>query len=261
MSKTLVVLCRGIADPMDTGMLHNLDRYLPPDEFEIMDLPWKAEYGPAPNLFGDPFEKNLSDGISLLKRLCLYDRADTGIVVVGYSGGAQLAGDVLRDLAACKARGAGAANVLGGALLSDPSQPKGIPGAGDKFGIRTSRTVGNAIPVRWYFDTKDVICCCTPPPDSLLRVFADASAEFSLAGPAAWSGSIPRLLVRKWQTYLVPWNNPLKLRDQINTAIYEAEGYLYRGDHTAYPVRYDPSDGLPYFESMANWIKELAKTK
>lgn len=253
MSRTLVVLCRGIADPMHTGMLHNLDRYLPPDKFEIIDLPWKAEYGPAPNLVGDPFEKNLSDGISLLKRLCLYDRRDQGIVLVGYSGGAQLAGDVLRDFAASGS----APNVLGGALLSDPSQPKGIPGAGKTYGIRASRPVGSAIPVRWYFDTRDVICCCSPPPDSMLRVFADASAEFSLAGPAAWSDSIPRLLAKKFQTYLVPWNNPVRLRNQIDTAIREARGYLFDGDHTSYPFRKDQS-GVPYFESMANWIKHLA---
>lgn len=252
MSKPLVILCRGIGETYGRGILWNLAQHLPAEEYDIIEANWKAEYGPVPSISGYSFEKSLEDGKSLLLDLCLSKHRDRGIVLVGYSGGAQLAGDVMRELAA-----RGATNVVGGALLSDPSMPKGMPGTGGRYGIRGSRQIKESIPVQWFYEIEDVIAVCTPAPDSLLRVFADASAEFSLGGPRAWQGIIPRLLSKKLQAYVLPWWNFQKFLRQYNVAKYEAEGYLFRGDHTSYTVRKN-WNGKAYFEDMADWIKSLA---
>lgn len=253
MSKTLVILCRGIGEQYGRGTLWNLTKYLPVEEFDIIELAWSAEYGPVPKWNGDPFEKALYKGESLLLDLCTRVHLDRRIVLVGYSGGAELAGNVLAELAR---RGRAEHGVVGGALLSDPSQPKGMPDTGGRYGIRGSRAVGERIPVQWFYEIKDVIAVCTPAPDSLLRVFADASGEFSLGGPRAWQGTIPRLLTKKLQAYVLPRWNFQKFLKQFNVAKYEAEGYLFRGDHTEYWKRRN-SNGKLYFEDMADWIKSL----
>lgn len=253
MSKTLVILCRGIGEQYGRGTLWNLTKYLPVEDYDIIDLKWKAEYGPIPRWNGDPFEKSLHEGESLLLSLCTGEHRDKRIVVVGYSGGAELAGNVLRTLAAGDQSRHG---VVGGALLSDPSQPRGLPETGGRYGIRGSRDIGSDIPVQWFYEIKDVIAVCTPSPDSLLRVFADASSEFSLGGPRAWQGTIQRLLTKKLQAYVLPWWNLQKFLKQFNVAKYEAEGYLFRGDHTEYWKRRN-SNGKLYFEDIADWIKSL----
>ncbi|AOE44551.1 lysin B [Gordonia phage Jumbo] len=253
--RTLVIICRGIGEPLGTGMLWNVKKFLPEDVFDIIELKWHAEYGPVPGIIGDPFEKNLEDGVSLLLDLCTSVYRNRRIVVLGYSGGAQLAGDALAILA----RRPGDHNVVGGVLVSDPSQPKGQPGAGRKYGIRGSRPVPSGIPVIWFFDTKDVICCCTPEPDSLMRLIADGSGELSLGGPRAWSGSLARLRLKKFQKHIIPWRMPDKILQQFNTARWEIEGYLFRGDHTEYWKRTNSRTGNQYFVDIARWIRNASE--
>ena len=254
MNRTLVIIARGIGEPLTNSMLKTyLQPYLPDTEYEFIELPWSAEYGPVPSVWGDPFENSIGEGEQLAIDWCRNDFRDRRVVLAGYSGGAELMGNVLARLAAeTPSHG-----VVAGLLLSDPSQPKGLPETGGKYGIRGSREVGESIPVRWFYELKDAICVCTPEPDSLLRIFADASSEFSLAGPRAWQGTIARLRFKKFQWWALPWHDLNKIKWQVDTAIYEAQGYLSRGDHVSYPSRVN-SNGKPYFEDMADWIKFIS---
>ncbi|USH45040.1 lysin B [Gordonia phage Camerico] len=247
--RILVILVNGIGEN-NGGVLRRLENFLPKDRYEIIALPYKADYGPAPGLVGLPFEQTLIDARSLLLRWCRSVHRNRVIVLVGYSAGAQIVGDVAAELA----RSGDRAGVVGAVMLSDPSQPKGLA-PGGKYGVRGSRTIPGGIAAEWWFDINDVICCCTPPPKSLIRVFADHSSEFSLAGPRAWSATLVRLKVKQFQSYL-PGGKPEDIRMRIAVARHEAEGYLVRGDHTSYHIRKN-SDGVTYIESIANWIKKL----
>lgn len=171
---TRLILCRGIGAPLEDNLLTGMARMIP--DAEVVNLPWSATYGPV-NQQGDPlgesFDKALEYG-----RVLLRASLDLGpAVVMGYSGGAALAGEVARE---------GHPNLVAVALVADPFDP----GRGSVYGIAGRRTV-SGVPVMRRANDDDVIARC--PSDSPLRVIADASAAFSLADPRAWGRD---LLVR-----------------------------------------------------------------
>lgn len=67
--KILVIIARGISETMHGGVLRGLEKYLDSNKYEIIVLPYRAEYGPVPGIVGLPFEQNLAGRRFALARL------------------------------------------------------------------------------------------------------------------------------------------------------------------------------------------------
>lgn len=180
---TRLILCRGIGEPLHTGLLSRLPGLLAADH---IDLPWTAQYGPVgrEGPAGESFERSLAAGTRLLR--AELDRGPA--IVVGYSGGAALAGNLAKT---------GHRNLVAVGLVADPLDP----GTARTHGIAGRRPITGP-PVHRLRNLDDVICSC--PADSPLRAIADTSAAFSLADPAAWGRDVlARLAARQVASILV----------------------------------------------------------
>ncbi|MGW0043362.1 alpha/beta fold hydrolase [Rhodococcus sp. NPDC003348] len=245
-----VLTCRGIAEPLEANMLTNTTTLLDPTRFTTREVPWEASYGPYPEPGGSSFDKALADGRALLLDMIADD--PNPVVLLGYSGGAALAGNVAAEIA----RGLHPDLVVRGVgLIADPLRPEsaGLPG----WGIAGRRSIGGAMPVWQIADPRDVICCC--PANSPLRTLADQSAAFSLADPRAWVVDLlDRLRTRRWQAVLIEWWHPWTVWRQYSNAIDDVEGYLYRGDHTGYATRPMPGTDRTYCTVLADRVNDNA---
>lgn len=170
-----IITVRGIAEPVSPhpNMLSRFCKHFP--GVPRVDLPWSAVYGPVGgNVAGDSFANAVRRGETLLEA----ELRNGPAIVVGYSGGAEVTGNVINRLGHHpNARFVG--------LVADPSAP---PNAKGDFGIRgwdRRRVAKNNNRVRWVSNPDDVICCC--PKDSPLRAFADASEAFSLGDPGGFA--------------------------------------------------------------------------
>lgn len=219
----------------DKGMLTGVTRLIPGAEVVTLR---SGSYGPVPLPFGTDHEASI-------RRLMAegYAELDKGpAVLLGYSQGAEAA----MNLAATNHP-----NILAAGAVSDPMQPDLGNGL---TGIRGARRVPN-IRTRWAYDPNDVICQC--PKDSPLRTFADMTARMSFSDPGEWKRDlIRRVIDGRWQQVKVQWWNVIGVMRQYNRARLDAEGYLYRGDHTGYGVRRE-SQGMTYLQNMAAWIRSL----
>src|SRR5437773_1673029 len=94
-----VLRCRGVGEPIagDSQMLGNVTRLLDPTRFVVKDVHWSAQYGPAPTPLGESFEKALEKGRVRLLNMIADD--PNPVVLLGYSGGGLLAGNVAAEIA------------------------------------------------------------------------------------------------------------------------------------------------------------------
>ncbi|RVW06248.1 alpha/beta hydrolase family protein [Rhodococcus spongiicola] len=249
-----VITCRGIGEPYPSPMLANVTRLLDPERFRIVALPWSATYGPVPSVRGISFDKALRTGREMLID---YIRRDPNpVVLLGYSGGAALAGNVADEIALGDHPGL---DLRGVGLISDPlrSSVNDVNPGATGCGIAGSRPIPGNFLVWHCADPADVITCC--PLDSPLRTFADQSAAFSLADPGAWATDLlDRLRTRRWQSTIRDWRNIPAVLRAYRQAISDARGYL-TDDHTSYHLRRYPGTDRTYCEWMAdriNGIKE-----
>ncbi|MCZ4585313.1 alpha/beta fold hydrolase [Rhodococcus opacus] len=244
-----VLCCRGIGEDRGVNMLTNTTQLLDPARFVVKQVPWEASYGPVPDPGGSAFDKALSEGRTLLLRMIAEDPSP--VVLLGYSGGAALAGNVAAEVG----RGQHPSlDVRGAGLIADPLRPASpdLPG----WGIAGQRLI-TGMPVWQIADPLDVICCC--PDNSPLRTFADQSAAFSLADPRAWvSDLVDRLRTRRWQAVILNWWRPWTVWQQYSEAIDDVNGYLFRGDHTSYRVRLAPGTDRTYCALLADRVGSLS---
>lgn len=243
-----VLCCRGIGEDFRDNLLNDVTERLDPKRFRARQIPWQASYGPVPSPGGFSFDKALAQGRERLLNAINDDPYP--VVLLGYSGGAALAGNVAAEV------GTGTwpdLDVRGVGLVSDPYRPLdyNLPG----WGIAGTRPI-RGLPVWQLADPADVITCC--PKDSPLRTFADQSTAFSLADPEAWAEDLlDRLKTKRWQEVKVDWLNLFGTFSQYRQAQYDAEGYLFRGDHTSYATRLVPGSTRTYTEWLADRINEI----
>lgn len=236
-----IISVRGIGEPLFSPIIGSVVRHLnriTGEQQRVTSLPWKAEYGPVPNPLGSSFKDSLESG----KRLLLQELEKEPALVIGYSGGAKLAGDV----AVSKPK-----NMVALGLIADPAMPMGVVRTRTRaWGITGQRPI-DGVPVMWKADPKDGICSC--PPNSPLRTLADQSQAFSLADPAGWSNDVfQRLLRGAWQE--------VNLGQQFTQgewfkAIELFKGYAFGGDHISYGLRRE-HNGLTYTENLAHWLAQ-----
>ncbi|WP_043778177.1 hypothetical protein [Rhodococcus sp. JVH1] len=247
-----VLECRGIGERVPSPMLTNVTRLLDPARFRVVDVPWLASYGPVPMPLGPSFDDSLRHGRPLV--IDAIRRDPNPVILLGYSGGAGLAGDVAAEVA----RGEHPdLDVRGVGLISDPRAPwYGSSGEIGSYGITGPRPILRAFPRWWISDPADVICCC--PRSSPLRTIADQTAAMSLANLIGWGVDLTRRLrVKEWQDIAIDWRNRDAIRGLYAQARRDAEGYLIRGDHTSYATRRYPGSTRTYTEWLADRINEI----
>ncbi|MFC7450528.1 hypothetical protein [Rhodococcus daqingensis] len=246
-----VLACRGIGESLEANTLNDVTRHLDPEHFRVVEVPWPASYGPAPLLVGPAFDESLRTGHTMLLNRVLATKGP--IVLLGYSGGAALVGNVAAALTPLQA------NIIGVGLIADPFMPEwASPGAGE-FGIAGSRSIIAGFPVWWLCDPNDVIGRC--PRNSPLRTVTDQTRAFSLANLLGWGADLARrLTLQEWQQVAINWRDPSEVRAIYARARRGLAGYLVRGDHQSYHLRTMPGQGVTYTRWLANRINELERS-
>ena len=251
-----VLVCRGIGESKPSPMLSNVTRLLDPKRFVVKEVPWSASYGSVPAPFGSSFDTSLREGRTLLLRMIKDD--PNPVILLGFSGGAALAGNVAAEIG----RGEHPQLVVNGVgLISDPlrhtlNTNDKVTGWGtDKFGIAGARAIVANFPVWSMADPADVITCC--PVNSPLRTISDQSAAFSLIDPKAWGWDlVERLRQQRWQATIRDWRNVREVWAAYSAAIDGAQGYLFARDHISYASRIY-RDGKTYTQWLADRINEI----
>jgi pimeloyl-ACP methyl ester carboxylesterase len=225
-----IIRVRGIGEPMKGNMLSGVTSRIP--DAEVVELPYSAAYGFVPDPKGAAYAVTLVTGTDLLRR-----ELDKGpAVVLGYSAGAHIAGNVAAG---------GHKNLIGVGLIADPA----MPGRG-KYGIVGSRPVPN-VPVKWIANPGDIICQCPDP--SPLRTIPALTREVSVNPDRAKLNAavLAELTSGRLAAALRFWRgNPIATDAYWRTAIEGARGYRDGTQHQRAYV------GARQAE-LAGWVRSL----
>lgn len=243
-----IITCRGIAEGTGRNMLSPVVDMFP--DTEHIELDWSATYGPfneKGNAFGMSFKNALRGGETKLRSTL--DTSRDGAIVLGFSGGAALAGNVASF---------GHPNLVAVGLVADPFAPE-VNGLSGLAGQRQRRI---SVPAIWKRDPKDVITNARKL--ARLRYVADASEAFSLGDLPTYLREVAEgkqtevisdLIRQRWAAIARnPWQIT-KLWTDFDLDISDAEGYLFRGDHTGYGRRREPN-GRTYIEDLGVWVAQ-----
>lgn len=263
-----LLVCRGIGERPGVNMILGdglgpgvIGRLPDGEAFFVDEVRWRAAYGPVPGpLDAISYGRSLDEGMDLISaKLANLPEGDTAILL-GFSGGATLAGNYARfAIPGVHHR----EKIVGVGLIADPMRPvttgrdehSGQP-VGPGFGIGGQRFIPeDDFPVWWISNPRDVICCC--PMDSPLRTIADQTfaMSFSPGGAPLWLADlVDRLKTRRWQAVRVEWWRPARVFEQYARAVDDAAGYLFRGEH----ISYDRGD-TPGTQTLANRIINRAR--
>lgn len=265
-SRIYILVCRGIGEPLDrNALVLEMRRLLPQAKFTVVDIPWAASYGPVPKLDGIAYKQSLERGMELIYQAISNLPSGSRAFLVGYSGGAALAGNWAAHGRSWVAQHHSSSTnaffwrLLGVGLMADPLRPEGggdgiytAPG----FGIAGQRPViGNEFDTWWLSDPADMIC--SSERNSMVRPVADITYAVSFAPGAApdfLADIADKVRKRRWQPIEIPIWNLLAVRDQFHRALDDVDGYLNRGDHTHYAVRKVPGQPFTYTEALAAHI-------
>lgn len=203
---------------------------------------------PYPATFGGsqaPYASSRAAGRDAMHKAI--KESNNAVLVVGYSQGAVIAGDVANEIAFNR-RADENSKIVGCALIADGLRPRGttIPGMpmAEGWGIAGERRIlGALFPTMWAANPGDPICAL--PEGSALRTIADLSEWFSIRSPedaAKWGA---KMILKIAQGQMQPWWSPEHWRNWPGALAY-ARGYLWDGRHTDDYIRH-------------GWCKALAR--
>lgn len=221
---TYVFTFRGIGESIKGNLIDALPL---PAGAQRVEVEWAASYGPAPDLFGISYAAALAAGMALGEakvREVLRRQPFARIVLVGYSGGAALAGDLAAKL--------GPSLVDAVVLIADPNDP----GAGGDYGIVKARRTG--VPTYWVRNPNDAIC--STPRYNPLRIIARVTPYVALslqawgaAGADVWRQLGDRQTRADMAAEIGPWWSPVTWQ-RYERAYVLADGYLSGREHVAW---------------------------
>lgn len=230
-------------------MLDNVTRNVEGD-FTVEAVSWPAQYGPVgeASLDGMSYEAAVDKGVAMT-----LDRITDGpVVLLGYSGGATVAGEAARQVADGMHPDL---EVTGVGLLADPLQPRSVggrdPDGREAWGVAGDREIGGAVLSSWAWVDVDPICCTEDR--SPLRTIADQSAAMSLGDPNAWvQDLVDRLLTGRWHPSAIDWRHPVETFRRYGRAADAARRYM-DGEHYE---PYVPDDTRELAAVVSEWIAD-----
>ncbi|WP_182357753.1 alpha/beta fold hydrolase [Tomitella gaofuii] len=161
-------------------------------------------------------------------------------VLIGYSGGALVAGNVAEEIADGLYPDL---DVRGVVLIADPAMPRGI--SPDGYGVYADRATG--IPTLWLWDSRDPICCAGDP--SPLHTLSDQLAALSFGAPDVWAQDLyDRLRSGRWQQSAFNLFDLFGTFRRYSRAIDQMGFYLTGGHFEAYRYR---------GHEAAAWIRQV----
>lgn len=224
------------------------------NELRYIEVAWNAIYGPVGGKWNEKdYDTNVKNG----ERLVIQDYIDVTsdlIVLVGYSAGATLMGNVAATIPWATRK-----KIICVGLVSDPRRPigGGMPNyTAPNYGVGGERKIDtNMFSKFWAADPADMITSLEK--DSLIRPIADITyaVSFDQGEFPGWLADLADKAVKNtWQKVLFePWKW-IETSQQIKRAKIAAEGYLTGGDHVSYNSRKVPGEQVTYLESLGYYI-------
>ncbi|OZC80584.1 hypothetical protein CH274_15555 [Rhodococcus sp. 06-418-5] len=243
--RIVVILCRGIGEPYGKNTLWLATRNLDPKRFLVVELEWSAQFGAIPVWNGQSFGASVHAAETALLELI---RAYPGAVIVGYSGGAQVAGNVAAAHGLGRHPGLWIRAV---GLLSDPSRHKSQLVGLDRIdtqGIMGGRLITGGFHV-WQLSAPGDPISDLPIGNGLAEL-AQFVEFWSLVDPNAWIRDLTRkaLMGRlKWWDHSIDWAGAYKW----------SLGYTRDKRHTSYHVERMPGQPYTYVERLGTLIAGL----
>jgi hypothetical protein len=224
---TTVIHLRGTNEPPDArpGISRAFLDALDP-RFRVEMVTYPADYG-----VHMPYDTSAAYGRTAALEL-LYHYSGT-FVLAGYSQGADIAGDLAREIAAGRIPGVGRDRLAAVVLIADPKRPEGatapaIPVA-PGYGIAGQRPIPG-VRVWWGTASRDGISALTG--DNPLRSLADLSRKWTLS-PAGWTAWLLDMYGRfVVQRDLQVWWAARFRPGRLAEAAALLAGYLFGGTHT-----------------------------
>lgn len=253
-----VIKNRGIAESRTQNLCSLVTQALPSDRFRSIESNWLAQYGPVPNLGGLAYKTAVKRGVQ--ETIDLVSLAPGPVILLGYSGGAHVAGDAASAIGAGLCGSSMRDKLRGVGLFADPCNPQSVYSTHvplrPQWGIAGARHILGPIPVWRANDPADVIPFCDD--NSPLRTFSDQTEGFSLVDPAGWVlGLQAKLVAQEFQKVFVDWRNLGAVRAQYAKARADFNGYR-SGDHTSYAVRLQGNTGRTYLQNMIRNVSAVA---
>ncbi|OZE10230.1 hypothetical protein CH249_14210 [Rhodococcus sp. 05-2255-3B1] len=239
----VIITCRGIGEPYGTNSLSAVTKNLDPKKYVIIELVWSADFGPVPRWNGNSFTTNVMHAEQALLDLI---RKFPGAILLGYSGGAEVAGNVAAQIGEGLQPGLTIRAVV---LISDPSRHKsqiiGVNRGGQ--GILGGRYIkSDRFQVLQFSAPGDPIS--ELPEGNALADLAQLITSLSLVDVPAWMEDLRRKALKGalqiWKRSGVDWWNAYKW----------SLGYTAHGRHTCYLHEKMQGESVTYAERAASMI-------
>lgn len=248
-----VIRVRGVGEPYARNMLGEVTKHLDKAWFDDKELQYSAGYAPIGESFG------VSQEVGRRNLLHMIDADPNPVIVLcGFSAGAQVVGDVAREIAlGMHPKLIGRVAAVG--LIADPSRGKGQIIGPDRggYGIKGSRLIPssngplkqvNGFPVWSYSAPGDPIS--ELPEGNPLRSFADWSEWFG--SPVHLQRLLERAKSNQWQR----WWDLRNFRTWAG-AIDWLLNYTSRSRHVIYAREFMPGTNTTYTQDLASRIATL----
>ncbi|OZE95074.1 hypothetical protein CH302_19225 [Rhodococcus sp. 15-2388-1-1a] len=239
-----VILCRGIGEPYEQNLLRAVTKDLDRKRFNVIELVWSAEFGGVPRWDGDAFGVSVANAQAGLFELI---RRFPGAIILGYSGGAQVAGNVAAEIGRGMHLGLSISAV---GLISDPSrhtaQIIGQNRGGQ--GIMGGRYIAGNFQVWQLSAWGDPIS--ELPFGNGLGVLAQGIEFWSIKDPARWMDDLKRKALTGRLRF---WDRTI---DWVGAHQWSL-GYTRDGRHTCYYRENMADSNITYAQKLTQLIVGL----